>query len=302
MSFYARAAGVGNPVIYVGARTGRDGIHGASMASAEFTEESKQKRPNVQVGDPFMEKLLLEACLEAMQTGAIVGIQDMGAAGLTCSTCEMGSRGGVGIEIELDRVPQRDTGMTPYEIMLSESQERMLLVADKGREEEVYHVFRKWGLEAVEIGVVTSDGKMRVKEHGVTVAEIPTRELADEAPLYDRPHTAPLARAPMPPVIPSAPELQRRCRRCWPRPISAPSAGSGSSTTTRCAPTPWPGPERCDAAIVRIKETGTSIAMSLDGNGRYCYLSPREGAKLAVAECCRNLSTVGARPWPPPIA
>jgi len=189
--FYAKAAGVGNPVIYVGARTGRDGIHGASMASAEFTEESKQKRPNVQVGDPFLEKLLLEACLEAMRTGAIVGIQDMGAAGLTCSTCEMGSRGEVGIEIELDRVPQRETGMTPYEIMLSESQERMLLVAESGREDEVYRVFRKWGLEAVEIGTVTGDGKLRVREHGATVAEIPNRELADEAPLYDRPHTAP---------------------------------------------------------------------------------------------------------------
>src|SRR5215472_3088024 len=189
--FFGKATGVGNPVIYVGAKTGRDGIHGASMASAEFTEESKQKRPNVQVGDPFMEKLLLEACLEAMQTGAILGIQDMGAAGLTCSTCEMGSRGGLGIEIELDRVPQRATGMTPYEIMLSESQERMLLVADKGREEEVFRVFRKWGLDAVEVGVVTGDGKLRVKHHGRVVAEIPNRELADEAPLYDRPHTRP---------------------------------------------------------------------------------------------------------------
>ena len=191
--FYAKAAGVGNPVIYVGARTGRDGIHGASMASAEFTEESKQKRPNVQVGDPFMEKLLLEACIEAMKTGAIVGIQDMGAAGLTCSTCEMGSRGEVGIEIELDRVPQRETGMTPYEIMLSESQERMLLVADKGREDEVFAVFRKWGLEAAEVGIVTGDGKLRVRHHGEIVAEIPNRELADEAPLYDRPHTRPPA-------------------------------------------------------------------------------------------------------------
>ena len=175
-------------MIYVGAKTGRDGIHGASMASAEFTEESKQKRPNVQVGDPFMEKLLLEACLEAMQTGAIVGIQDMGAAGLTCSTCEMGSRGGTGIEIDLEHVPQRETGMTPYEIMLSESQERMLLVAEKGREEEVFAVFRKWGLDAVTIGVVTGDGMLRVKDHGEVVAEIPNRELADEAPLYDRPH------------------------------------------------------------------------------------------------------------------
>src|SRR5436189_2583964 len=153
--FYAQASGVGNPVIYVGAKTGRDGIHGASMASAEFTEESKQKRPNVQVGDPFLEKLLLEACLEAMQTGAIIGIQDMGAAGLTCSTCEMGARGGTGIEIELDRVPQRETGMTPYEIMLSESQERMLLVAQKGREQEVFRVFEKWGVDAVEVGRVT---------------------------------------------------------------------------------------------------------------------------------------------------
>jgi phosphoribosylformylglycinamidine synthase len=189
--FYAKAAGVGNPVIYVGARTGRDGIHGASMASAEFTEESKQKRPNVQVGDPFMEKLLLEACIEAMKTGAIVGIQDMGAAGLTCSTCEMGSRGEVGIEIELDRVPQRETGMTPYEVMLSESQERMLLVADKGREDEVFRVFKKWGLEAAEIGIVTNDGKLRVRHHGEIVAEIPNRELADEAPLYNRPYTAP---------------------------------------------------------------------------------------------------------------
>src|SRR5208283_3680971 len=160
--FYGRASGEGNPVIYVGSKTGRDGIHGATMASEEFSEGSEAKRPNVQVGDPFLEKLLLEACLEAMQTGAIVGIQDMGAAGLTCSTCEMGGRGGTGVEIELDRVPQRETGMTPYEIMLSESQERMLLVAQKGREQEVFRVFQKWGLDAVEIGRVTSDAKMRV--------------------------------------------------------------------------------------------------------------------------------------------
>ncbi len=293
--FYAKAAGVGNPVIYVGARTGRDGIHGASMASAEFTEESKQKRPNVQVGDPFLEKLLLEACLEAMQTGAIVGIQDMGAAGLTCSTCEMGSRGGVGIEIELDRVPQRETGMTPYEIMLSESQERMLLVADKGREEEVFRVFRKWGLDAVEIGVVTGDGKLRVKQHGEVVAEIPNRELADEAPLYDRPHTEPLRRVPMePPALPE-PDVQNAlpalmasgdlCSKRW--------IWEQYDHLVRSATVAGPG---ADAAIIRIKETGTSVAMSLDGNGRYCYLSPREGAMLAVAESCRNLSTVGAQP------
>src|SRR5882762_10112558 len=185
--FYAKAAGEGNPVIYVGAKTGRDGIHGATMASEEFSEASEAKRPNVQVGDPFLEKLLLEACLEAMQTGAVIGIQDMGAAGLTCSTCEMGARGHVGIEIELDRVPQRETGMTPYEIMLSESQERMLLVAQKGREEEVFRIFQKWGLDAVEIGRVTSDAKMRVLEHGEVVAEIPNAALTDDAPVYKRP-------------------------------------------------------------------------------------------------------------------
>jgi phosphoribosylformylglycinamidine synthase subunit PurL len=185
--FYARAAGEGNPVIYVGAKTGRDGIHGATMASEEFSEGSEAKRPNVQVGDPFLEKLLLEACLEAMQTGAIIGIQDMGAAGLTCSTCEMGARGGTGIEIELDRVPQRETGMTPYEIMLSESQERMLLVAQKGREDEVFRVFEKWGLDAVEVGCVTREAKMRVLEHGQVVAEIPNAALTDDAPVYKRP-------------------------------------------------------------------------------------------------------------------
>src|SRR6516162_7444397 len=185
--FYAKAAGEGNPVIYVGAKTGRDGIHGATMASEEFSEGSEQKRPNVQVGDPFLEKLLLEACLEAMQTGAVIGIQDMGAAGLTCSTCEMGGRGGVGLEIELDRVPQRETGMTAYEIMLSESQERMLLVAEQGREQEVFRVFEKWGLDAVAIGRVIGQPTMRVLEHGKVVAEIPNRALTEEAPLYQRP-------------------------------------------------------------------------------------------------------------------
>jgi phosphoribosylformylglycinamidine synthase subunit PurL len=294
--FYASAAGVGNPVIYVGAKTGRDGIHGASMASAEFTEESKQKRPNVQVGDPFLEKLLLEACLEAMQTGAIVAIQDMGAAGLTCSTCEMGSRGGTGIEIELDRVPQRETGMTPYEIMLSESQERMLLVAAKGRENEVFRVFRKWGLDAVEIGTVTGDGLLRVRQHGQVVAEIPNRELADEAPLYDRPH---------------AHKSTERARGRGGERASVSSdealialLGSVDICSKRYI---WEqydymvrtntiaGPG-ADAAVVRIKENGVSVAMSLDGNSRYCRLSPREGAMLAVAECCRNLATVGAQP------
>jgi len=294
--FYGRASGIGNPVIYVGAKTGRDGIHGASMASAEFTEESKQKRPNVQVGDPFMEKLLLEACLEAMRTGAIVGIQDMGAAGLTCSTCEMGSRAGTGVEIDLALVPQRETGMTPYEIMLSESQERMLLVADKGREDEVFAVFRKWGLDAVTIGRVTGDGKLRVKNHGVVVAEIPNRELADEAPLYDRPHNvAPYRPAPMDAPAFSSNDLNGDllkllgsgdvCSKRW--------IWQQYDYTVRTNTVAGPGG---DAAIVRIKETDTSIAMALDGNSRYCALSPREGARLIVAECCRNLATVGALP------
>jgi phosphoribosylformylglycinamidine synthase subunit PurL len=294
--FFGRATGIGNPVIYVGAKTGRDGIHGASMASSEFDLESAGKRPNVQVGDPFMEKLLLEACLEAMKTGAIVGIQDMGAAGLTCSTCEMGSRAGTGVEIDLALVPQRATGMTPYEIMLSESQERMLIVADKGREDEVFAVFKKWGLDAVTIGQVTGDGMLRVRNHGEIVAEIPNRELADEAPLYDRPHGV----APYRPARMEAPEFSSSdlekdllailasgdvCSKKW--------IWQQYDYTVRTNTLEGPGG---DAAIVRIKDTDTSIAMALDGNGRYCALSPREGARLIVAECCRNLSTVGALP------
>jgi phosphoribosylformylglycinamidine synthase subunit PurL len=293
--FYGKASGVGNPVIYVGAKTGRDGIHGASMASAEFTEASKQKRPNVQVGDPFLEKLLLEACLEAMQTGAIVGIQDMGAAGLTSSTCEMGSRAGTGVEIDLQYVPQRETGMTAYEMMLSESQERMLLVAQKGREQEVFAVFKKWGLDAVEIGIVTSDGMLRVKHQGQVFAEIPNRALADEAPRYHRPYTKPLRTAP-----PHGPRVASKnlaadlkallssgdlCSKRW----IWEQYDHQVRTNTLAGPG-W------DAAVLRIKGTNTSVAMSLDGNGRYCALDPREGAKLIVAECCRNLSTMGALP------
>ena len=293
--FYGKAEGPGNPVIYVGAKTGRDGIHGASMASAEFTEESQQKRPNVQVGDPFMEKLLLEACLEAMQTGAIVGIQDMGAAGLTSSSCEMSGRAGTGIEIDMQYVPQRETGMTPYEIMLSESQERMLIVAEKGREDEVFSVFHKWGLDAVTIGYVTDTGRLIVKDHGEVVADIPSRELANEAPLYDRPHTRPYRTAPMEAPAFKPTDLNADletllssgdlCSKRW--------VFEQYDWSVRTNTTLGPG---SDAAIVRIKETGTSVAMSLDGNGRYCYLDPREGTKLIVAECCRNLSTVGALP------
>ncbi len=299
--FFGRATGIGNPVIYVGAKTGRDGIHGASMASAEFTEEAMQNRPNVQVGDPFLEKLLLEACLEAMKTGAIVGIQDMGAAGLTCSTCEMGSRAGTGIDFDLQYVPQRAEGMTPYEIMLSESQERMLLVAEKGREQEVFDVFKKWGLDAVTIGTVTDDGMLRVRNHGEIVAEIRNHDLAEEAPIYDRPHNvAPYRPAPLDMPAASATKLANRnytedllalvssadlCSKRW---IWQQYDYQVRTNTVA-------GPGR-DAAIVRIKDTQTSIAMSLDGNARYCLLSPREGAKLIVAECCRNLSVVGATP------
>src|SRR5580765_2485316 len=185
------ASGAGNPVYYVGAKTGRDGIHGATMASAEFDEKSAEKRPAVQVGDPFMEKLLLEACLEVMKSDALIGIQDMGAAGLTCSTSEMGSRGGAGIEIDVSFVPQRETGMTPYEIMLSESQERMLMVVKRGRESEVERIFDNWDLHAVHIGEVTDDGLLRVKSSGQTVADIPNRALTDEAPLYHRPMSEP---------------------------------------------------------------------------------------------------------------
>jgi phosphoribosylformylglycinamidine synthase II len=298
--FYAKAAGEGNPVIYVGAKTGRDGIHGATMASEVFSEASEAKRPNVQVGDPFLEKLLLEACLEAMQTGAIVGIQDMGAAGLTCSTCEMGGRGGVGIEIELDRVPQRETGMTPYEIMLSESQERMLLVAQKGREDEVFRVFEKWGLDAVEVGKVTTGNKLRVLEHGKVVAEIPNPALTDEAPLYKRP----LARwePPVPRAMPEdirlggTADLTAHLKQLL---VSPNICGKrwvwqqyDHMVQTNTVETPGAG----DAGVIRIKGSQRGLAMALDGNGRWCYLDPRLGAMHAVAEAARKVACSGATP------
>jgi len=298
--FYARAAGEGNPVIYVGAKTGRDGIHGATMASEEFSEASEAKRPNVQVGDPFLEKLLLEACLEAMQTGAIVGIQDMGAAGLTCSTCEMGARGHVGIEIELDRVPQRETGMTPYEIMLSESQERMLLVAQKSREHEVFRVFEKWGLDAVEVGKVTTDDKLRVLQHGQVVAEIPNQALTDDAPVYKRP----LARwePPVPREMPGHIKLgeARDFTADLKRLLASPNICGkrwvwqqyDHMVQTNTVEAPGAG----DAGVIRIKGSQRGLAMSLDGNGRWCYLDPRLGAMHAVAEAARKVACSGATP------
>jgi phosphoribosylformylglycinamidine synthase subunit PurL len=298
--FYARAAGEGNPVIYVGSKTGRDGIHGATMASEEFSEASEAKRPNVQVGDPFLEKLLLEACLEAMQTGAIVGIQDMGAAGLTCSTCEMGARGHVGIEIELDRVPQRETGMSPYEIMLSESQERMLLVAQKGREQEVLRVFEKWGLDAVEVGQVTNDGKMRVLQHGQVVSEIPNEALTDDAPLYKRPMER--WEPPVPREMPANTELGMKpdLTEDLKRLLASPNICSkrwvwqqyDHMVQTNTVEAPGAG----DAGVIRIKGSRRGLAMALDGNSRWCYLDPQLGAMHAVVEAARNVACAGATP------
>ncbi len=310
--FYAKASGAGNPVIYVGAKTGRDGIHGATMASEEFKEGSEQKRPNVQVGDPFMEKLLLEACLEAMQTGAIVGIQDMGAAGLTCSTCEMGARGGVGLDVELDRVPQRETGMSAYEIMLSESQERMLLVAEKGREDEVLRVFAKWGLDAVIVGTVEPEPRLRIRRHGELVADIPNRSLTDDAPLYHRPIGIWKAPVPLDPSAEMVDELAKDrnyladlkklltsanvCSKRW----IHEQYDSMVQTNTVIGP----GGE---AGVMRIKGTGTKgtrkegikergLAMALDGSGRWCWLDPKLGAMHAVAECARKVAMTGATP------
>ena len=304
--FYGKAAGVGNPVIYVGAKTGRDGIHGATMASEEFHEGTEAKRPNVQVGDPFMEKLLLEACLEAMKTGAIVGIQDMGAAGLTCSTCEMGARGGVGLDVELDNVPQRETGMNSYEIMLSESQERMLLVAEAGRENEVLDVFAKWGLDAVIVGTVKPEPRLRIRHHGVLVADIPNESLTDDAPLYNRPvgtWKPPVALDPSDEILA---ELSKPrdytadlktllasaniCSKRW--------VHEQYDTMVQTNTVQGPGGE---AGVMRIKGTGTpgherGLAMALDGNGRWCYLDPKLGAMHAVAEACRKVACTGATP------
>jgi phosphoribosylformylglycinamidine synthase II len=299
--FFAKARGTGNPVIYVGAKTGRDGIHGASLlASAEFTEESKQKRPNVQVGDPFVEKLLLEACLEAMTTGAVVAIQDMGAAGLTCSTTEMASRGGTGIEIDLARVPQHETGMTPYEIMLSESQERMLLVAEKGREHEVLRVFKKWGLDAVVVGEVAEGGLLRVKDHGKTVAEIPAHPLAEEGPVYQRPVAAPAQRSESAQdwftFNPEKKNLTENFRRLLASPAISSKRWITEQYDTMVRTNTLAVPGASDAAVVRIKGTKRALALSTDGNGRWCQLNPRLGAMHAVAEAARNVACSGAKP------
>jgi len=309
--FYGRARGVGNPVIYVGAKTGRDGIHGATMASAGFGEDAGAKRPNVQIGDPFMEKLLLEACLEAMQKGLIVGIQDMGAAGLTCSSCEMGARAGTGVELDLDQVPQRESGMTAYEIMLSESQERMLLVAEKVKEKEVFEVFHKWGLDAVTVGRVTGDGLLRVRHQGRVVAEIPNRALADEAPVYQRPLLPPKS------TLSSRLDDHSFLDGCEPALVETFLSENNDwnkllklavSSPTLCSRR-WvwqqydhmvqsntilgPG---SDAAVIRVKGTKKALALTLDGPAYRVARNPREGARMAVAEACRNIVCSGGRP------
>jgi phosphoribosylformylglycinamidine synthase II len=299
--FFAKAKGAGNPVIYVGAKTGRDGIHGASLlASAEFTEESQQKRPNVQVGDPFMEKLLLEACLEAMKTGAVVAIQDMGAAGLTCSTCEMASRGGTGIEIDLAKVPQRETGMTPYEIMLSESQERMLLVAEKGREQEVLGVFKKWGLDATVVGQVTEGEMVVVLNHGRLAAQIPAHPLAEEGPVYNRPIAAPAPRKENErdwiAFAAEGTDLTGNFKKILASPTIASKHWITEQYDSMVRTNTIAGPGVSDAAVVRIKETKRALALATDGNGRWCQLNPKIGAMHAVAEAARNVATSGARP------
>ena len=316
--FFGKATGVGNPVLYVGAKTGRDGIHGATMASAEFDEEALEKRPTVQVGDPFLEKLLLEACLEAMRSGAIAGIQDMGAAGLTCSTCEMAARADTGIEIDLSLVPQRETGMSAYEMLLSESQERMLIVAHKGRSKEIVEIFAKWDLDAVVIGHVRDDGRMRVMHEGEVVCDVPVKALTDEAPIYERPmkevssfefrvsssrHDSD--------AISSKIEINQGQTNSKPETrnskldeallklLASPNLSSKEwvyrqyDHMVRTNTVVLPG---ADAAVVRIKETRKALAIALDGNGRYCTVNPREGAKLVVAEAARNVVCVGAKP------
>jgi len=295
--FYARAEGEGNPVLYVGAKTGRDGIHGATMASAEFGEDLEQKRPNVQVGDPFKEKLLLEACLEAMAKNLIVGIQDMGAAGLTCSTSEMAAKSGSGIEIDLDLVPQREEGMTPYEIMLSESQERMLIVTKKEKVKEVKNIFAKWNLDTVPIGHVTEGGKLQVKAKGKTVVDLPVEAIVDSCPVYKR-------KAKFPSYLISAQKLDS-----LPLPDNHNQSLKILLSSATIADKEWvfrqydhmvqintvllPG---ADAAVLRIKGKKKALAVTLDGNSLYSYLEPRTGGKIAVAEACRNLACVGAQP------
>ena len=296
--FHARASGAGNPILYVGSRTGRDGIHGATMSSSSFDEESEAKRPTVQVGDPFTEKILLEACLEAMRTGAIVAIQDMGAAGLTSSSFEMAGRGGTGIHLNLDRVPLREPGLTPYEMMLSESQERMVLVAHRGREEELVRVFRRWGLEVAEIGEVTETGRAVLSWRGETAADMPVLPLTEEAPVYRRP-VAPPADLEERQRAPEVPEPKGGLRGSLEQLLATPELASKAwiwqqyDHTVRTNTVQGPGG---DAAVLLLKGTPSALALTSDVNPVYCYLDPWRGGAQAVAEAARNLACVGAEP------
>ena len=297
--FRGTAAGVGNPVIYFGSKTGRDGIHGATMASDSFDDKSEQKRPTVQVGDPFQEKLLLEACLELMAGDLLVGIQDMGAAGLTSSSCEMASRAGNGIELDLTHVPRREPGMTPYELMLSESQERMLMVAKAGKEDECLAICRKWDLDVAVVGRVTGDGILRVKDQGAVVAEIPAKALADDGPRYERPYAPPAYQDMLTnlnyDLIPDVKDANAALLSL----LGSPTIASKRwvyhqyDHMVRTNTMVRPG---SDAAVVRIKGTNKAVAMTVDCNSRYCMLHPYEGARLAVAEAARNLVCSGAEP------
>ncbi len=303
--FFGKASGVGNPVLYVGAKTGRDGIHGATMASAEFDDEALEKRPTVQVGDPFLEKLLLEACLEAMRSGAIAGIQDMGAAGLTSSSVEMAARAGTGLEIDLTLVPQRETNMTAYEMLLSESQERMLIVAHRGREKQIVEIFNKWDLDAVAIGKVVEGNRLKIFHNGELMADLPVDKLTDEAPRYNRPMQVldftfqiPNSKSKEKSGIWNL-ESEIDNNEALRKLLSSPNICSKRwvyrqyDTMVRTNTAVLPG---ADAAVVRIKETRRAIAMCLDGNARFVAVNPREGAKLNVAEAARNVVCVGAKP------
>ena len=292
----AKARGVGNPVLYVGSATGRDGIHGASMASAEFDKESEAKRPAVQVGDPFTEKLLIEACLEAGKTGAIVAIQDMGAAGLTSSSSEMPSHGGLGIELDLDQVPLREANLTPYEILLSESQERMLIVAERGREAELQAVFEKWDLHAVVIGRITDDQRWRARWHGQVVADIPIGALADDAPLYDRPAAPPKTRAAGKAASAEKhPEPAKALRALLDSPNVASKKWVYRQYDSIVQSNTVLGPGS-DAAVLRIKNSRRAMALKVDSNPRACALDPYLGAVGVVCEAARNVACAGARP------
>ena len=299
--FFGKASGIGNPVLYVGAKTGRDGIHGATMASAEFDEEALEKRPTVQVGDPFLEKLLLEACLEAMRSGAIAGIQDMGAAGLTSSSVEMAARAGTGLELDLTLVPQRETGMTAYEMLLSESQERMLIVAHRGREKELIEIFNKWDLDAVAIGKVVEGNRLKIFHNGEMVADLPVDKLTDEAPKYCRPMQKNEINAKTQRREDAKDEGQRTKDKAEALKLLLASPNICSKrwvyeqydTMVRTNTAILPG---ADAAVVRVKETRRAISMCLDGNGKFCAINAKEGAKLIVAEAARNNVCVGARP------